>query len=317
MAWTPRVTPRHRIIIDNDFSGDPDDLFALAHQVLSPSADVRGVIGSHLSPGDFFDPSDRQADNAVAVVRELLPLLGRSDIRVAKGSNAALGSAPHEVSEAARLIVDEATDGDSSLPLFVTLGGGLTELAAAWTLDPTIETRLTAVWIGGGEYPEGPPAPPRTKGAEYNLNIDIEAARIVFNESAIPVIQIPRDAYRQCIVSMAELESELDRIGALGEYLGGALDRVVRANESNGHCMGETYVMGDNPLVLATSLQTPWQPDLASTEYRVRPTPFITEDGDYSDRAVRSPRPIRVCTRIDTRLLFEDMFRKLRRAASR
>lgn len=314
MTWTPDVKPRHRVVVDNDFSGDPDDLFALAHQILSPSADVRGVIGSHLAPGDFFDPSNRQADNAVEIASQLLNLLGRPDIRVAKGSNTALESTTNgRLSEGAALIVDEAVNGNPALPLFATFGGGLTELAAAWRHNPSIESRLTAIWIGGEEYPEGPDAPPSTSGPEYNINIDIPAAQVVFNESAIPIVQVPRDAYRQCVVSMVELAAELNMAGELGGYLGSALGRVIASNEHHGNQMGETYVLGDNPLVLLASLQTPWQPDFSSTQYRLRPTPFITDSGRYSDQNVRVPRPIRVCTQIDTRLMFQDMFRKLRR----
>ena len=38
------VKPRIRVIIDNDFGGDPDGLFHLAQQLLSPSAEVRAVV---------------------------------------------------------------------------------------------------------------------------------------------------------------------------------------------------------------------------------------------------------------------------------
>ena len=41
------VKPRIRVIIDNDFGGDPDGLFQLAHQLLSSSTDVRAIICSH------------------------------------------------------------------------------------------------------------------------------------------------------------------------------------------------------------------------------------------------------------------------------
>jgi purine nucleosidase len=54
------------VIIDNDFSGDPDDLFALVHHVLSPSVEIPLIIGSHLSVGDEWDPSEMQATNAKA-----------------------------------------------------------------------------------------------------------------------------------------------------------------------------------------------------------------------------------------------------------
>lgn len=39
---------RMRVIIDNDFAGERDGLFALAQLMKSTSVDVRAVIGSHL-----------------------------------------------------------------------------------------------------------------------------------------------------------------------------------------------------------------------------------------------------------------------------
>ena len=50
------VKPRMRVIIDNDFGGDPDGLFELVQHLLSPSVEIRGIIGSHLKPGDGWDP---------------------------------------------------------------------------------------------------------------------------------------------------------------------------------------------------------------------------------------------------------------------
>jgi len=58
------VKPRMRVIIDNDFGGDPDGLFELVQHILSPSVEIRGIIGSHLKPGDGFDPSKETAANA-------------------------------------------------------------------------------------------------------------------------------------------------------------------------------------------------------------------------------------------------------------
>jgi len=58
------VRPRARVIIDNDFSGDPGGLVQLAHHVLSPSVEIRAIIGSHLKPGDPFDQSRQTAADA-------------------------------------------------------------------------------------------------------------------------------------------------------------------------------------------------------------------------------------------------------------
>ncbi|PHP52840.1 hypothetical protein [Actinomyces ruminis] len=48
----PDVAPRTRVIIDNDFAGDPDDLFALAHHLLVEGTEVRGVVISRLREDD-------------------------------------------------------------------------------------------------------------------------------------------------------------------------------------------------------------------------------------------------------------------------
>jgi inosine-uridine nucleoside N-ribohydrolase len=302
---------RSRVIIDNDFSGDPDDLFALAHHVASSTVDIRMVIASHLSPGDWHDPSERQAENAARVAEGALAFMGKRAIPVLAGANKGISDrGPATDSEAVRAIIAEAMRTDTDLPLYYAAGGGLTELATAWLVEPRIAERLTLVWIGGGEY-EGRQVAPGAALPEYNTAIDVAAAQIIFNRSAIPIIQIPRDAYRQCLVSVAELDVRVRPRGPVGALLMRELDRVVSAMEAGGHLMGETYVMGDSPLVLVTALQTPWQPDSASSEWELRATPRLAPDGGYLDRAVESPRPITVCVRVDTRLLFEDFFAKI------
>src|SRR4051794_34284004 len=72
---TSIIKPRIRVIIDNDFSGDPDGLFQLAHQVLSPSVEVKAIIGSHLRANDFFDNSKTQAKNAAGEASALLKVM--------------------------------------------------------------------------------------------------------------------------------------------------------------------------------------------------------------------------------------------------
>src|SRR6516225_4089127 len=85
------IQPRMRVIIDNDFSGDPDDLFALVHHVLSPSIEIPLIIGSHLSVGDEWDPSNVQATNARARAEETLRVMGlEHNFRVIEGSNCGL-----------------------------------------------------------------------------------------------------------------------------------------------------------------------------------------------------------------------------------
>ena len=315
MSPMPRTrSARIRVIVDNDFSGDPDDLFQLAHHALSPSVEIPFVIGSHLSPGDPFDPSPTQADNAARVARDLLELLG-ADTPVMAGSNLALKSAstPQET-DAAHAIVAEAMRDDTDLPLVIALGAGMTELASALLIEPGIADRMTAVWIGGPEHEGVGLAFPNAGQVEYNLAIDIPAAQHVFNDSSIPLHQIPRNAYRQCLISLTELDARVRPHGALGERLAGSVDALQRLAASAGLNFGETYCLGDQPLVLATALTSAFEPDTSSSEHVVVPTPRMTDAGWYEARP--DGRALRVYSRIDTRLLFEDMFLKFASFAS-
>ena len=313
------MVARYRVIVDNDFSGDPDDLFQLAHHVLSPSVEIPVVIGSHLAPGDFFDPSDQQADNAARIATELLELLG-SGIPVVAGSNTALDTALDTVPDgrpaakpgpASEAIIREAMR-DDPRPLFVALGAGMTDLASAVLVEPRIAERLTAVWIGGPEH-EGLGLPfPIDGQVEYNLNIDIRGAQVVF-DSGIPIWQVPRNTYRQALMSLAELDTRVRPHGPLGQLLAESIDGLVAMAESAGRQLGETYCLGDQPLVLLTALQSAFEPEPSSSEWVIVPTPRLTDAGWYEPRP--DGRPMRVYTRIDTRLMFDDLCAKLEQFA--
>jgi purine nucleosidase len=309
------VPARCRVIIDNDFSGDPDDRFQLVHHLLSPSVEIPFIIGSHLGIGDVFDPSDHQADNAAAVAQEIVDLVGRP-VPVLAGSNTALASPTTPIdTAAARAIIAEAMRDDTTTPLYVALGAGLTDLASALLLEPRIADRMTAVWIGGVEHPDLADPPPGIGPSEYNLAIDLVAGISVFNHSRVPIWQVPRDAYRQALISRAELETRVRPAGPVGAALAASIDELAQRVQDLGFDLGETYVMGDSPLVLLTALQTSFEPSPASSASVVRPTPTMTEDGHYRENP--DGRPIRVFTRIDTRLLFEDLFAKLALHAAR
>lgn len=311
-----RASARTRVIIDNDFSGDPDDLFQLAHHVLSPSVEVALVIGSHLRPGDPFDPSTTQAANAARIARETLAVLERPDIPVEVGAELALTNyeSPYD-SAAARAIVAEALR-DDPRPLYYCAGAGLTDLASALMLNPQIADRMTLVWIGGGEYPELASPPPNAMPIEYNQLIDPLSVRFVFEQTSIAVQQFPRDTYRRALVSYAELDARIAPHGALGAYLHHSIARLVAMTAEFGLPIGETYCMGDSPLVLATALTSAFEPDASSSRWVNMPRPRLRDDGGYGD-PVPSGGSIRVYTEIDSRLLFEDLFAKVRTFAER
>ena len=309
--YNGRVKPRLRVIIDNDFGGDPDGLFQLAHALLSASVEIRGIIGSHLNANDGFDRSKTQADNAAQKAAELLKVMDLTGkIPVIAGSNSAMVNDSIPVkSDAVNLIIREALRSDTKLPLFVLCGAGLTEIASALLSRPEIADKITLVWIGGPEYADLALPPPENSDIEYNLNIDINAVKVIFNKSSIKLWQVPRNVYRQAILPYAQLLVKIKPYGKVGKYLTTQIENMMERLSKYGLNIGETYILGDSPLVLLTALQSSFQPDPSSSTYVIKTAPRINDHGQYQSNP--TGRSIRVYTVLDTQLMFNDFFAKL------
>jgi purine nucleosidase len=304
------IQPWVRVIIDNDFSGDPDDLFALVHHVLSPSVEIPLIIGSHLSAGDEWDPSEMQATNAKARAEETLRIMGLQDIfRVVQGSNSGLSDRrTPKISDAAEGIIVEAMR-DDARPLYIVCGAGLTDLASAYLMRPEIAKHLIVIWIGGPEYPDLAPPPPDVEKYEYNQRIDPLAVQVVFNDSDLQLWQVPRSTYRECLISYSEIRTKVRPMGAIGRFLYDNIVRIYKWRNQSSAGAGETYILGDQPLVTLTALQATFHPEPSSCTFITRPVPTINENGSYDDNP--KGRPIRVYTHTDVRLTFDDFFEKL------
>lgn len=305
------VQPRMRVIIDNDYAGDPDGLFQLVHHVLSPSVEIRGIIGSHLRPGDAFDPSGETASHAADNVKEVLALMKQQQkLMVYQGSNTPLKDIKTGIPSAgAQAIVKEAMRTDVTSPLYVVCGGGLTEIASAYLLEPKIANKVILIWIGGTEYTDIAIPPPGYTSMEYNTGIDVKAVQVIFNESAIPLWQVPRNAYRETLMSYSELLTKVKPQGKIGNYLAGKIDRIIELTNTYKIYTGETYIMGDSPLVLLTALQSSFEADPASSFYTVKQAPKVNDNGLYEIN--NNGRNIRVYHHLDNRLMFEDFYAKL------
>ncbi|RST32235.1 nucleoside hydrolase [Sphingomonas ginkgonis] len=309
--------PVARVILDNDFAGDPDGLFQLAHHLLCRSVRIPLIIGSHLparfgSGHDAVDSAQRAAD----IVR-LLGLAG--SYRPLAGAETPLGSAGSAVRSAATApIVREALREDTRVPLIYAAGAGLTELALAWRADRRIGRRLRLIWIGGNTHSDVAPPGAMDREPEFNFSIDPVAAQLIFNESDIEIWQVPSATYRTMLFGTGELD-ELGGTGPLGAYLKAAVDSVpamlARIPGFPPLPQTDAYVLGDSPLVTLSALVTPFAADPASSDYRLMPTPRLNPDGSYTARA--EGRPMRVYTRIDTGLTFRDMMARFRLEALR
>jgi hypothetical protein len=188
-------------------------------------------------------------------------------------------------------------------------GAGLTDLASAYLIKPEIAKRLIVIWIGGPEYPDMAPMPPDVGKYEYNQRIDPLSVQVVFNDSDLQLWQVPRSSYRECLISYAELLTKVKPMGAIGRFLYDNIVRIYKWRKGSSLGAGETYILGDQPLVTLTALQASFHPEPSSSTFVTRPAPTINENGSYEDNP--KGRYIRVYTHTDVRLTFDDFFEKL------
>lgn len=271
-----------RVILSTDAKNEVDDPFAIVHAVLTESFDLRGILSAHFGT----ERTDRSEEESFQEIHKLLKLMNRQDqIPVVHGAASAMSSDPGApVSNAARFLVQEALREDDR-PLYAAFLGPLTDLAEAIRLEPRIQNRLTAIWIGGGNWPSG--------GWEYNLKNDVTAADAVFR-SSVPLWQIPRNVYRMMPVTFAELCRRVRPWGPLGQYL---YENVVNFNNADPGRPTEYRILGDSPAVgvilYSDCGQWKWQP-----------APEFDHTMHYLHTGKN--RPIRVYETMDSRFILED-----------
>lgn len=305
--FSPISGPRSRVLYVNDLSGDPDGFFATVHQILTPTAELRGIIGTDAGG------TGETAARSTSLAREIVSIMDRqSQIEVFEGAPQRIAQAGAPVRSAgAEAIIAEAMRTDTRLPLYVAVGSGLNEVASAIMIEPRIADRFTLVWIGGDALPDG-------GTGETNFNIDPLAAQFLYNETQLPIWQVPRAVYKTCVVSATEIQAYIAPHGRIGAWLYDRLADLVRRFGS-GFNTGETWTLGDNPLVLLTGLHD-WTPARAGQEILYTNTgssaydeviaPRFNPDGTFSPRT--EGRNIRIYRSIDTRMLFNDFFAKMR-----
>ena len=282
-----------RVIVDNDFAGDPDGLLALAHHLLSPKTQTVLVTISLLDNPKLMPENVVRAGATQAGADLVCELMRRLNIKspppIAKGREV-LDTAATVPSEAAKAIIAEARR-DDPLPLFLCCGGPLTNVAEALRHAPDIAARMTLIWIGGGGYPDG--------GWEYNLATDAEAARTVIERSMVPLWQITQPTYRQMQLSIAEMTADLRPISAFTEWL---YDQFT--HPPSFVKLGGAWPMGDSPPVLLTAVAT------ESSAFTDQPARRILSDLRYGGAV--PGRSVRVYHTIDVRLTHADLLAKLR-----
>lgn len=278
-----------RVIIDTDAANEADDQFAIVQALLSPKLDIRGFIAAHFG-------RKGSEEKSYAELEHIFDLMGAPKEILYHGAKSALSDEKTpQRSEGAELIIQEALKNDER-PLFVLSLGAITDLASALLMRPEIADHLTAIWIGGGRYPSG--------GREFNLGNDVRAANVVFSGRA-SVWQVPKNVYEMMPVSMAELQLNVADCGKVGAYLFEELNEHANTEpgRSSAFRSGESWVLGDSPAIGLLLYEHRFLFDWVQA-------PYITGDQTYVQTGLN--RPIRVYKSIDSHLILNDLYAKLK-----
>ncbi|WP_248927029.1 nucleoside hydrolase [Paenibacillus hamazuiensis] len=280
-----------RLIVNTDAKNEADDQFAIVHALLTPRFNIKGIIAAHFGT----HRTTESMMESYCECEHILSLMGMTgEVDLYKGAERAIPDETTPVhSEGADLIIREALK-DDPMPLYVVFLGPLTDLASAYLAEPRIAGRLTAVWIGGGKWPEGE--------REFNLMNDIDAANVVM-ASPIDLWMVPRTVYATIRVSLAELALKVRPYGEIGQYLFRQMIEVNEAGANNPEFpYGEMWSLGDSPAISLLINQHRYH-------YELKPAPRFTKDMFYVH--YQNERMIRVYNYVDSRFTLEDMFAKI------
>ena len=225
----PRPGGQRRVIIDTD--PGVDDAFALLLALRSPELKIEGI-----TPVAGNVPLDFTLPNAL----RMLEIAGRSDIPVAVGAKAplmrrlvtatyahgenGLGGAVFPepklkpIADPAPVLIRQIVRKYPGEVTLVTLGP-LTNVATALNEDKDLAPMIKGITMMGGSLSGGNVTP----AAEFNVYVDPEAARIVF-QSGIPVHMVGLDVTRRTELT----EAHVQRLEAAGTSVSRAAATIAR-----------------------------------------------------------------------------------------
>lgn len=207
-AFCAQAQEKIPVILDTDIGGDIDDALALVYAVKHPKIEVLGVT-------TVMDGSYR-AEMAL----KLLELLGRDEVPVLRGARNRLLKGSQVMPDAEKAPQMKALEGlppprravapgfapdwiaqqVMARPGKVTLVpyGPMTNIALALIREPRLKEAVKEIVLMGGALDRARP--------EYNLWMDPEAARVVF-ESGLPITMIGLDVTMKCRMKPEQVEA--------------------------------------------------------------------------------------------------------------
>ena len=288
------------VILDTDTYNEIDDQFALAYYLLSPERiHPVGICAAPFRNSRSTSPADGMEKSHDEIMK-VLELMGREDMKplVHRGSTDYLPDDHTPVpSDAAKFMVEKATQYNPEHPLYIVAIGAITNVASAILINPEAMINNTViVWLGGHAYHI-------SQTREFNMRQDFAAARVVFGCGAA-VVQLPcAGVVDRFLTTEGELSAWLKDKNPIADYL---CRNTIREVESYAKGKAWSRVIWD-----VTAVAWLLNDNNRFMASRTVPSPIPTDDGVYEFSTDR--HPICYVHQINRDTLFTDLFQKLTR----
>lgn len=255
------------VILDMD--PGHDDAIALLLAAASPELDIKGIT---------VVAGNQTLEKTVRNALVTMTVGGISGIPVAAGASKPLArpltiadhvhgetglegpAVPEPAMEpdprhAVDLMADILKETDPGHPVTLIPTGPLTNVALLLRMYPTLATeRIERIVLMGGGVTEGNITP----AAEFNIYVDPEAAKVVF-DFPLPVVMIGLDVTHQAIVTGEEAGDLRRRGGPVAAFAADLLDYFQQFHD-------DVYDFGGSPIHDACAVARVIQPELIETE---------------------------------------------------
>ncbi len=284
------------VVMDTDAGAEIDDQFAIAYLLRSDDRlNIKGFCAAPFGHHNLEDTMNRSYNE----ICHVLTLAGREDLldRVYKGSTSYLTDEKTPVmSDAAQFMADLADRYSPEHPLYILAIGAIPNVASALLLNPRMKENVVVVWLGGN-------AQHWWHTNEWNMMLDMRAARVIFN-SGVPFVQLPcRGVINTFTTTRWELEHWLKGKNALCDYL---VENTIKTAERYAAGKSWTRVIWD-----VTTVAWLLNDDQRFLTDDLRHAAIPEYDFHYSYDNTR--HFMKYVTSVNRDVLFEDLFNKLAR----
>lgn len=292
-----------RLFIDTDANCEADDDYAIIHALMTPKAEVKGIIAGH-----YGGKTSGEMEKSYQEIIRICMLGGYDPCLALKGAKGPMKNEREILeSEGVFALIAEAMSEDKR-PLFVICQGALSNIASAILKQPEICGKMILIIVGGIHYPAG--------GYEFNTMNDRHAFNMVM-KSAVPCWVLPEEVYATMQAGMTELFYRLFDCGDLGRYL---VERTRKTADTMLHVVPDTSMEAPYDYAVGFPNGESWS--LGDScgigvlishncgRFREVRAPYVNPDGSYlvSEQA----KKVRWYSDVNSRFILEDFFYKMK-----